>query len=229
MDDDFCGGKTIEWDLREEMVLCLVLHSAHHQQPEDVLLPVISAGDDLVVDVRHIWLLRIGLLALVVADQHEGGVEARNEFGDDPVDQVVMPVDKTPVIEAQACHVDLHKLSIYIISIFECGDEGIEPPLEVQELKEVDLVLVLDVLIEFNDVGEHVVHVVLGTPPLRGKASEEGGLKSAEDVEGRGSVVHGGVADPADEDLRQAEGKDAEPPVGGHAADEPAGAHEERQ
>lgn len=38
-----------------------------------------------------------------------------------------------------------------------------------------------------------------------------------------------GVGHPADDDLGETEGQDAQPPVRSHAADEPAGAHEERQ
>lgn len=75
MNDDLGSGEAIEGYLREEMVFRLILHSSHHQQPEDILLPVISAGDDLVVDIRDIWFLGVGLLPLVVADQHKGRVE----------------------------------------------------------------------------------------------------------------------------------------------------------
>lgn len=75
MDDDLGCGQPIEGYLREEMMFGLILHSAHHQQPEDILLSVISAGDDLVVDIGNIRLLCVGLLPLVVADQHKGRVE----------------------------------------------------------------------------------------------------------------------------------------------------------
>lgn len=75
MNDDLGSGEAIEWYLREEMVFRLILHSSHHQQPEDILLPVISAADDLVVDIWDIWLLSEGLLPLVVANQHKGRVK----------------------------------------------------------------------------------------------------------------------------------------------------------
>ena len=82
------------------MVLCLILHSSHHQEPEDIFLSVISAGDDLVVDVGNIRLLRVGLLPLMVADQHKGRVEPWNELGNHPVEQIMMPVNQARVIEA---------------------------------------------------------------------------------------------------------------------------------
>ena len=87
----------------------------------------------------------------------------------------------------------------------------------------------LDILIIFDDVGEHVMHIVFGAPPLRGKTTEEGWLESAEDVESRVSVVDCGVSHPTYEDLGETKGQDAQPPVWCHAADEPACPYEERQ
>jgi hypothetical protein len=55
---------------------------------------------------------------------------------------------------------------VYIVSFGDGGEEGVEPPLEVEEGIEVHLVLVLYVLVVLLDVCEHMVHVVLGRPPL---------------------------------------------------------------
>lgn len=87
----------------------------------------------------------------------------------------------------------------------------------------------LDILIVLDDVGEHVVHVVLRTPPLSGKPSEESGLEATELIQDRVAVMNGRVADPSNDDLCKAESKDAEPGVRGHAADEPASANEHCQ
>lgn len=83
-----------------------------------------------------------------------------------------MPEYQATVIEAQTCHVDLHNSNSYIIFIPHCRDEGIEPPFQVQELEEIHLILMLYVLIVFDDVCEHVMHVVFGAPPFRGKTTE---------------------------------------------------------
>ena len=87
-DDCFAGGETVEGDLREEMVFSLILHSAHKQQPEQIFVFVVSAGDDLVVDEGHFRVDWEPFLFFVVADEYEGGVEAGEEFADDPVEDV---------------------------------------------------------------------------------------------------------------------------------------------
>jgi hypothetical protein len=62
------------------------------------------------------------------------------------------------------------------------ADKGVEPPFQVQELEKIHFVAVLNILIVFLDVSEHVVHVVLGRPPLEGHSSDKGRLHSAQHV-----------------------------------------------
>jgi hypothetical protein len=71
-DDGFYGRQAVEGNLREEMVFGLELHSAHQQQPEEVLVSVVSAGLDLVVHEGHLWVLFEADLVLVVSDQDDG-------------------------------------------------------------------------------------------------------------------------------------------------------------
>ena len=87
----------------------------------------------------------------------------------------------------------------------------------------------LDVLVEFGDVGEHVVHVVFGRPPLQREAAEQGGLEATEEVEVCVAAVGGGVAYPAHQDLGEGEGQDADDGIGGGAGDEPRGYQQEEQ
>lgn len=65
----------------------------------------------------------------MVADEHEGWVETREKFSYDPVEEIVMPVDKTPVVDTQTSHINLYNIDNYIISILDSSDKGIEPPL----------------------------------------------------------------------------------------------------
>jgi hypothetical protein len=55
---------------------------------------------------------------------------------------------------------------MYKIFILNSVDEGVEPPLEVQELEEINFILMLDIFIVLDDVGEHVMHVVFFVPPI---------------------------------------------------------------
>ena len=73
-------GQVVEGDLGEHVMLSLVLHAAHQDQPEDASLPVVPASDDLVVHEAGVNLLPVSLLPLVVADQHEGRVETSDEL-----------------------------------------------------------------------------------------------------------------------------------------------------
>jgi len=58
------------------MVFSLVLHSAHEKQPKEVLVSVVSASHDLVVNKGHFWIQGESHFFLVVADQHEGSEES---------------------------------------------------------------------------------------------------------------------------------------------------------
>jgi hypothetical protein len=88
LDDRLAGRQTVERNLREKMMFCLVLHTAHHQEPEEVLVAVVTASDNLVIHKGHLGVLCKPLLLLVVADEDESGVEAGEEGADEPVEQV---------------------------------------------------------------------------------------------------------------------------------------------
>lgn len=53
------------------MMFCLVLHTSHHQQPEEVLVSVVSAGDDLMIHKSPFWVIFEPLLLLVVSDENK--------------------------------------------------------------------------------------------------------------------------------------------------------------
>ena len=74
-------------------MLCLELHSAHENKPEQIILTVISAGDNLVVNEGSLNFLIVSLLALVIADQNEGGVEACEKLTQDEVDEILSEVE----------------------------------------------------------------------------------------------------------------------------------------
>lgn len=57
--------------------------------------------------------------------------------------------------------------------------------------------MMLDIFIVLLYVGEHVMHIMFGVPPLQGQSTDEAGLQSAEDVKGRVATVGCRVTDPA--------------------------------
>ena len=70
------------------MMLSLILHSAHQQKPEQILIFVVAASDDLMVDKWSSRFLSESYFFFMVADEDEGRVEPSKEFSDDPVDDV---------------------------------------------------------------------------------------------------------------------------------------------
>ncbi len=87
----------------------LELHSSHKEQPEEALLAVVAASDDLVVDEAHVRLLRESLLPFMVADEHVGRVEASDEFADDEVDNAMGEEVKRCVVDEDESGVDLDR------------------------------------------------------------------------------------------------------------------------
>lgn len=90
-------------------MLSLKLHSSHQQKPKQTFLSIIAAGDELMINEGHIWLLNVSFLPLVVAYQNDGRVKTSNEFSNDPIKKVLRPKSKTDVVEKNACNVDLHR------------------------------------------------------------------------------------------------------------------------
>jgi len=50
-------------------MLSLELHSAHHDQPEEVGLFIVSAGDDLMINKGVVNLPFISMFSLVISNQ----------------------------------------------------------------------------------------------------------------------------------------------------------------
>ena len=61
-------GQPIKGNLGEHMVFSLVLHSAHQDEPEEVSLFVVSAGNDLVINEVVLDLFVVPELPFVVSD-----------------------------------------------------------------------------------------------------------------------------------------------------------------
>lgn len=68
MDDGFSCWETVERDLREKMMFGLKLHSSHQKKPEEILFFVVTAGENLMIDVGDIEILLISFFALMVSD-----------------------------------------------------------------------------------------------------------------------------------------------------------------
>lgn len=109
-DDALCLWKSIEGDLWEKMVFGLELHSPHEHEPPEVALDVVPAGHDLVVHEAHVDFLVDPVLPLVVADEHEGGVESPNEVADHEVQDVAACQDEV-VVDCDEDDVDLSQTS----------------------------------------------------------------------------------------------------------------------
>jgi hypothetical protein len=90
------------------VVLGLVLHASHHQQPEQILLGVVSAGLDLMVNVRLLWVVLMSDFLLMVANEDKCSVESSNEFTDDPIHNILPEDVETGVVAEDEGEIDLH-------------------------------------------------------------------------------------------------------------------------
>lgn len=97
-DDRNCVRKAIERNLREKVVFSLELHAAHENEPEEVGVFIVSAGDDLVVDERVLNFLIIPVFPFVVSDKDEGGVESTQEVAQQEVEKVLVVVEDDSVV-----------------------------------------------------------------------------------------------------------------------------------
>lgn len=57
------------------MVLSLVLHSSHQEQPYNIVLKVVPAGDDLMIHKTQWNLLFKSMLSFVISDEHVGRIK----------------------------------------------------------------------------------------------------------------------------------------------------------
>ena len=91
------------------MVLGLVLHASHEQEPEQVFILVVSAGLDLVVDEAHLRVFLVSDLIFVVSDQDNGRVEASDQLSNDPPDQIFPEDVEAGVVSQDKDAFELHK------------------------------------------------------------------------------------------------------------------------
>jgi hypothetical protein len=75
-DDLFAVGKTVKGNLREEVMFGLVLHPAHHQQPEEIIISVVARCGNLMIDKAHVGIFCIPNFLFVISDEDECDVEA---------------------------------------------------------------------------------------------------------------------------------------------------------
>ena len=66
-------------------MLSLELHATHQHHPEEICILVVPTSYNLVLNEGVVDLLVVSVFALVVADEHECGVEAGDEVADQEV------------------------------------------------------------------------------------------------------------------------------------------------
>ena len=99
-DDRNCIGKAVERNLGEKVVFSLELHAAHEDEPEEVGVFVVSAGDDLVVDEGVLNFFVISVFSFVVSNQDKGRVEASQQVAQHKVEQVIVVVEDYGVVDS---------------------------------------------------------------------------------------------------------------------------------
>ena len=125
--DDLRGlGETVEGDLGEHMVFSLVLHATHEDKPENTGLPVVAAGDNLMIHEAGINLLRVSLFSFMIANKYEGRVEASNEFSHNKICQILPAIEEDGVVNEDIADVQ-------VVTSSEGSGERVISPFEVQE------------------------------------------------------------------------------------------------
>jgi hypothetical protein len=79
----------------------------------------------------------------------------------------------------------------------------------------------LNILVVFTNVGEHVMHVVLGGPPLQRKTSQKCSFSSTEKVQVFISVMCGRVSNPTNQNLGEGKAENTYDSDGTCEADDP--------
>jgi hypothetical protein len=93
------------------MMLSLELHSSHNQQPKNILLPIVAATDNLMMDKRHVRVGLEPLLSLVVTDQQVGRIQPPNQLTDKPIHQIGTVNVKTDVVASNQDDIQLNRIT----------------------------------------------------------------------------------------------------------------------
>lgn len=75
------------------------LHSSHEDEPEEVGLLVVSAGDDLVFNEGVFDLLIVSVFPFVVSNEDKGRVEPSQEISQQKVQKVFVVVEENNVVD----------------------------------------------------------------------------------------------------------------------------------
>jgi hypothetical protein len=84
--------------LWEKVVFGLELHAAHHDQPEEIGLFVVSAGDDLVIDEVVLDLFVVPVLSFMISDQNKSRVKSAQQISQQEIWQVLVVVENDEVV-----------------------------------------------------------------------------------------------------------------------------------
>lgn len=117
----------------------------------------------------------------------------------------------------------------YEVFAFDGRDQRVESPFQVEKFIKIYFVFMLNVFVVLHNVGEHVVHVVLGRPPFNRKPSKKGSLAGTEDIQGFIAAVSGRMTNPAHQDLGEGKCQDRNQGVGCGAAEKPGGTEKEEE
>lgn len=102
------------------MVLCLKLHSSHHNQPEKVCFLVVPAGHNLVVNEAVVDFSIISMFVFMISDQHKGSIEPTNEISQQEVGEVLIVVEENDVVDGDGDELNLsYKKVSYDVKVFE--------------------------------------------------------------------------------------------------------------
>jgi hypothetical protein len=167
LDDGNCIGQSVEGNLGEHVVLNLILHSSHQDEPEEIGLLIIPAGYNLVVDEAMFDILIIPDFSFMISDQDKRRVKPSEKVSQQEVQQVVIVVKNDHVVDNNPRKFHLNFNKNYVIEFQDRTHQRVKSPLQVQELVQVDFVIVLDVIVIKFAVCENVVHIVLWAPPLQ--------------------------------------------------------------
>lgn len=81
------------------MVFGLELHAAHHDQPEEIGLFIVSAGDDLVIDEVVLYLFIVPVLSFVISDQNKSRVKSTQQISQQEIWQVLVVVENNEIVD----------------------------------------------------------------------------------------------------------------------------------
>lgn len=80
------------------MVLGLELHATHQNEPEEICVFIVSAGNYLMVNESVLDLLVIFVFLFVISDQNECRVKSTQKISQNKIDQVLVVVEDNCVV-----------------------------------------------------------------------------------------------------------------------------------